>query len=383
MKPLDGLLVLDMSQFLAGPIAATRLADLGARVIKIERPGTGDLGRQLYINELELDGDSTLFHSINRNKQSFAVDLKDPAAVEQVRRLIAEADVLIQNFRPGVIERLGLDYERVRELNPRLVYGSITGYGDRGPWRDLPGQDLLAQARSGLLWLTGDADDPPTPMGLAVADMFTGAALVQGLLACLVRRGVTGEGGHVEISLLEAMVDLQLEVLTTHLNDGGQPPRRSEFNNAHAYLSAPYGVYATADGYLAVAMTPIDKLGDLIDLPQLREADASGAFKRRDEFKRIIADRLATKDTDHWLGILEPAGVWCASVMDWATLLEHDAFKVLDLLQTVRRRPGVELTTTRCPLRINGQRMTSALGAPAVGQHNDEIARDFGLTVPT
>ena len=225
-RPLAGLLVLDFSQFLAGPAAALRLADLGARVVKIERPVAGDLCRQLYISNLELDGDSTLFHSINRNKESFAADLKDSGDLAAARELVARADVLIQNFRPGVMERIGLDYAAASAINPRLVYGTVTGYGDRGPWRDRPGQDLLA-----LLWLA-----------------FAGAHLVQGVLACLVRRGVTGEGGLVEVSLLESVLDFQFEVLTTHLNDGGQPPQRSAINNAHAYLAAPYGIYATADG---------------------------------------------------------------------------------------------------------------------------------------
>lgn len=204
MRPLEGLTVLDFSQFLAGPSAALRLADLGARVIKIERPKFGDVGRQLYISDLAIDGDSTLFHSINRNKQSFAADLKDESDRRAVLKLISRADVMIQNYRPGVIERLGLDYESVRRDNPRLVYGEVTGYGKTGLWREKPGQDLLAQSLSGLAWLNGNAGQPPLPMGLSVADLFAGAHLVQGILACLVRRGVTGNGGHVEVSLLEA-----------------------------------------------------------------------------------------------------------------------------------------------------------------------------------
>src|SRR5947208_12872249 len=156
MKPLEGLLVLDFSIFLAGPLAALRLGDLGARVIKIERPDVGDLCRQLYISNLELDGDSTLFHSINRNKESFAANLKEARELNRVRKLIATADVLIQNFRPGVMNKLGLDYESLRKINPRLVYASITGYGSEGPWADKPGQDLLAQSLSGLTWLSGD-----------------------------------------------------------------------------------------------------------------------------------------------------------------------------------------------------------------------------------
>jgi len=221
MKPLDGLLVLDFAQFLAGPWAATRLADLGARAIKIERPVTGDIGRQLYISNLSLDGDSTLFHSINRNKESFAADLKSPADLAKVRALVSRADVLIQSFRPGIMERLGLGTEACAALNPRLVYGSVTGYGTRGPWVGKPGQDLLAQSVSGLPWLNGDSDQPPMPFGLSVADLTASAHLVQGILAALVRRATTGRGGTVEVSLLESILDLQFEVTTTFLSRSG------------------------------------------------------------------------------------------------------------------------------------------------------------------
>ena len=157
--------------------------------------------------------------------------------------LLGKADVLIQNFRPGVIERLGLDYETVRAINPRLVYASISGYGEEGPWVTRPGQDLLAQSRSGVMWLNGDEDQGPVPFGLAVGRHAGGRRGAQGILAGLVRRGVTGKGSHVETSLLEALVDFQFEVLTTHLNDGRRLPQRSNFRSAHAYLSAPYGVY--------------------------------------------------------------------------------------------------------------------------------------------
>ena len=185
MKPLDDILVVDFSQFLSGPSASLRLADLGARVIKIERPGTGDICRTLYVSNVVLDGESTVFHAINRNKESFAADLKNPDDAEQIRALVAKADVVMHNFRPGVMERLGFDYESVRKLNPQVVYGVISGYGNEGPWRDKPGQDLLAQSLSGLTWLSGNADDGPVPMGLAVADIYTGAQLTQGILACL------------------------------------------------------------------------------------------------------------------------------------------------------------------------------------------------------
>jgi CoA:oxalate CoA-transferase len=380
--PLAGLVVVDMSQFLSGPYCSLRLMDLGARVIKVERPDGGDLSRRLYLSDKEIGGDSTIFHAINRGKESFAVDLKSEADVGALRCLLAKADVMIQNFRPGVIERLGLDYRRVRALNPRLVYASISGYGEEGPWVARPGQDLLAQARSGVMWLNGDEDQGPVPFGLAVADMLAGAASAQGILAALVRRGVTGEGGLVETSLLEALVDFQFEVLTTHLNDGRRLPRRSGFRSAHAYLSAPYGVYPAKDGFLAIAMTPIPKLAGLLGLEEELapwSGEPASWFSARDEIKAVIARRIGTETVGHWLGLLEPADIWCAKVLSWPEMMEHDGFKALDMLQTVTREGEVAIVTTRSPLRIDGERARVAAAAPRVGEHSDRIRADFGL----
>lgn len=379
--PLTGLVVVDMSQFLSGPYCSLRLLDLGARVIKIERPDGGDLSRRLYLSDTEIGGDSTIFHAINRGKESLAVDLKNEADLAMLRALIAKADVLIQNFRPGVIERLGLDYEHVSTINPRLVYASISGYGEDGPWVKRPGQDLLAQARSGVMWLNGDEDQGPVPFGLAIADMLAGAACAQGILAKLVRRGITGQGGHVETSLLEALVDFQFEVLTTHLNDGRRLPKRSSFRSAHAYLSAPYGVYPAKDGYLAIAMTPIPKIADLLELPELdpfRDKPATW-FTARDEIKAIIARRIAEKTIDEWLAVLEPADVWCAKVLTWPELMESDGFKTLDMLQTVTREDKVSILTTRSPLRVDGARAKVDRAAPRIGEHSEKIRTEFGL----
>jgi CoA:oxalate CoA-transferase len=378
--PLDGLIVLDFSQFLAGPSAALRLADLGATVIKIERPGTGDLGRQLYISNLELDGDSTLFHTINRNKQSLAADLKNPSDLQKVHKLVAQADVLIQNFRPGVMDRLGLGAEDVCAVHPAIVYASVTGYGIDGPWRNKPGQDLLAQSLSGLVWLSGNTDDPPIPFGLSVVDMFAGAHLTQGVLACLVRRGITGRGGLVEVSLLESAVDMQFELLTTFLNDGGQLPRRSVTNNANAYLAAPYGIYRTADGYMALAMASVPRLGELLNLPVLFDYQSPLSwFEHRDAIKKAIADHLVSQSTQHWLAILEPADIWCAEVLDWRRLVQHEAFEAARMTQTVGQESARELLTTRCPIRIDGQILTNPVPAPHVGEHSDAIERRFNL----
>jgi len=380
MKPLDGLLVLDFSQFLAGPSAALRLADLGARVIKIERPQGGDICRQLYISNLGVEGDSTLFHSINRNKEGFAADLKNPEDAAKVRKLIARADVLIENFRPGVMKRLGFDWESVREINPRLIYGTVTGYGADSPWAGKPGQDLLAQSMSGLVWLGGNADSGPMPMGLAVADLSASAHLVQGILACLVRRGVNGCGGRVEISLMESVLDLQFEVLTMHLNDGGQAPARSAVNNAHAYLGAPYGIYATADGYLALAMGSVTRLGELLGVPALLAFHEVRAwFDRRDEIKSILSDHLRCEPSAHWLSVLEPADYWCAEVMSWETLRGTGGYQALDMEQEIRCPAGTPLRTLRCPIRIDGDIYKSPKGAPSIGQNTQDITVEFQL----
>ena len=374
MKPLEGITVIDFSQFLSGPSAALRLADLGARVIKIERPGSGDICRELYVSNTVLDGESTVFHAINRNKESFAADLKNPDDAAKVRELLRTADVVMHNFRPGVMERLGFDYDSVRALNPQVVYGVISGYGNEGPWREKPGQDLLAQSLAGLTWLSGNAGDGPVPMGLAVADIYTGAHLAQGILACLVRRGVTGEGGLVEVSMLESLIDYQFETLTCYFQDGGQLPERTASNNAHAYLGAPYGIYQTADGWLALAMGKIPQLGELLGCPALTAYPEPGSwFHQRDEIKAILAKHLQTKPTADWLAVLEPADIWCAEVLDWHRLRKHDGYQVLGMEQTVRRGDGFEYRTTACPIRFDGERPLSPLGSPKLGEHTQEI----------
>lgn len=378
--PLDGLLVVDLSQFLAGPLASLKLADLGARVIKIERPDIGDLTRNLYLSDTDIEGVNTLFHAINRNKKSFAANLKSPEDLEKVRKLISKADVVIQNFRPGVIKRLGLDYDAVKKINPQIIYASITGYGTTGAWSKLPGQDLLAQAKSGIMWLTGDSDQPPVPMGLAIADILTGNNALQGVLAALVRRYRKKQGAHIEVSLLESILDLQFEVLTTYLNDGERPPSRSDVNNGHAYLSAPYGVYKTSDSYIAIAMTPIDRLGELLGCEKLSEFDDMKEwFTKRDQIKVILAELLKTKSTSDWMDILIPADIWASEVLDWPKLFNSPAFQELDFLQDLKLPSGETIRTTRSPIRIDKSILKSNVPAPILGEHTAEIAKEFDL----
>ncbi len=379
-RPLEGLTVLEFSQFLSGPYAGLRLSDLGARVIKIERPEVGDLCRTLYISDTDLEGDSTLFHAINRNKESFSANLKDPKDLELVKKLIAKADIITQNFRPGVIEKIGLDYESVKKINPQIVYGSISGYGSDGPWKDLPGQDLLAQSRTGLVWLNGNGGEAPTPMGLAVADMLAGHSLVEGILAGVIKRFRTNEGCHIETSLVEALLDFQFEVLTTYFNDGNRKPVRSKYNNAHAYLSAPYGIYKTKDGYVAIAMTPLPKLGELLDLEFLKNLhDQKIWFTERDEIKKKIGDWVVNQSTQEILNILEPADIWCAEVLDWEHMLKHEGFKILDMTQRIKSLDGLDIKTLRCPIRVDGEIFKSDLAAPKVGQDNEKIIKEMEL----
>ena len=380
-KPLPGLTVLEFSQFLSGPYAGLRLADLGARVIKIERPEVGDLCRNLYISDTDLEGDSTLFHAINRNKESFAANLKDAKDIELVKKLIEKADIITQNFRPGVIERIGLDYKNVKKINPKIVYGTISGYGSDGPWSSLPGQDLLAQSRTGLVWLNGNGGEAPTPMGLAVADMLAGHTLVEGILAAVIKRFRTDNGSHVETSLVEALLDFQFEVLTTYFNDGNRKPQRSSYNNAHAYLSAPYGIYKTSNGYIAIAMTPLPQLGELLDLNSIKDLhDQKEWFTKRDEIKKDIGDWIEKQTTEHWLSILEPADIWCAKVLDWETMVKHEGFKILDMVQRIKRDDGLDIETLRCPIKIDGEIFKSTKAAPKIGNDNNSIMKEFGIS---
>ena len=379
-RPLEGCVVLEFSQFLAGPVAGLRLSDLGARVIKIEKPEVGDLCRYIYLSDTNLSGDNSLFHAINRNKESFVADLKNPDDLEKIKKLITKADIITQNFIPGVIERIGLDYEKVKKINPKIVYGSITGYGDKGPWKSLPGQDLLAQSRSGLVWLNGNGDQAPTPMGLAAADMFAGHFLVQGLVAAMVKVLKTGVGSHVQTSLMEALLDFQFEVLTTYLNNGKRKPKRSSYNNAHAYLAAPYGIYKTSDSYIAISMTPIPKLGELINLDSIKQYEKpEDAFEKRDEIKKLIGDYIVKETTQHWLDILQPADIWCAEVLEWDKMMENEGFKVLDMLQRIKRFDGLDIETLRCPIRFNDQIFKSEVAAPLIGQHTKQISEEFSL----
>lgn len=372
--------MLDFSQFLSGPSASLRLADMGARVIKIEKPGEGDICRDLYVSDVDIEGESTIFHAINRKKESYVADLKNAEDLEKIKTLIRDADVVMHNFRPGVMQRLGLDYETVRKLNPTVVYAEISGYGDDSPWRNLPGQDLLLQAVSGLTWLSHNEQEMPTPMGVAVVDILAGAHTVQGVLAALYQRAVKNTSALVQVSMFESILDFQFEVLTCFYNDGEELPQRSRINNAHAYVSAPYGIYKTRDGYLALAMGDIQQLAGLLACEGLLVfTNKKDWFTKRDEIKKVLADHLFTESTDYWLNILQPADIWCAPVYNYETLREQEGYKALNIEMEVATSNGISLTTTRCPIKVDGIYLTSSVGAPFLGEHTKAINKEFAL----
>lgn len=380
MNLLEDIVVLDFSQFLSGPSAGLRLADMGAEVIKIERPGKGDICRELYVSDVMIEGESTIFHAINRNKKSYAADLKNEADLEKIKTLLRKADVLIHNFRPGVMKRLGLDYETVKKINPQIVYGEINGYGAEGPWKDLPGQDLLVQSVSGLTWLSNNDNVDPTPMGVAVVDILAGTHLTQGILAALYQRAISDEGALVQVSMLESALDFQFEVLTCYYNDGHQLPQRSAVNSSHAYIAAPYGIYKTKDAYLALAMGSIPVLGRLLNCEPLKQyKNSADWFTKRDEIKKILAEHLMTQTTTHWLSILQPADIWCSEVLNYESLVQQKGYEALQMELDVKTSNGLSIKTTRCPIRVDGNLLQSERGAPLLGEHNAEIEKQFDL----
>ncbi|MFC5283554.1 CaiB/BaiF CoA transferase family protein [Pedobacter alpinus] len=376
MKPLEGLVVLEFCQFLAGPSAGLKLADLGARVIKVERPIKGEACRQLSIKDLFVDESSLLFHTINRNKESFAADLKNPDDIALVKKLIVKADVMTHNFRPGVMEKIGLTYEDVLEINPKIIYGIVTGYGSRGPWARKPGQDLLLQSLSGLAWLTGKKSQGPVPFGLSVADIMCGNHLVQGILTALLKRAKTGKGVLVEVSLLESVLDVQFEAITSYLNDGGQLQQRGGVEgSAHAFLSAPYGVYKTKDGYISLAMGDLMFIGELLGLDFKNYTEKHQWFAQRDEIRTILSRNLSAKNTEDLLKLLQDNGVWCGEVLNYQGLDQQDFG--MPLKQQIKLENNQELTTTRCPIQIDRRILTSDKPAPKVGEHNEVLAHFF------
>jgi crotonobetainyl-CoA:carnitine CoA-transferase CaiB-like acyl-CoA transferase len=280
------------------------------------------------------------------------------------------------------MERLGLGYDDVKKLNPTTIYGSITGYGAEGPFSKRPGQDLLAQSISGLPWLNGSGDNPPIPVGIALADIITSIHLAHGITAALLKRERTGKGSFVETSLLESMLDLQFELISAHLNDSSVLVKRGAQHSAHAFLQAPYGTYPSSNGYIALAMGSVSHLGTLLGVPALEKyEDPDTWWSHQAEITALLAEHLATNTTEHWLEILDAADFWCAPVLTLPELIAHEGFAAISMAQDFTRTSAsgekVNLKTTRGPIRFDGAPLRSSQGAPRVGEHTEAIDREL------
>jgi crotonobetainyl-CoA:carnitine CoA-transferase CaiB-like acyl-CoA transferase len=376
---LEGIRVLSFTQFLLGPSGVQFLADLGADVIKIEPPGGRLWERHWSGANHFLNGVSVFFLLAHRNQRSLTLDLKTPAGQAVARRLIERADVLVQNFRPGVMARLGLDYEAARTLNPRMIYVSASGYGESSPYRDRPGQDLLMQALSGLASVSGRAGQPPTAVGTAVIDQHGAALLALGVLAALHERARSGQGLHVEISMLRAALDLQIEVATYFLN--GAPLEKSATPLASTFHPPPYGVYETQDGYLALSMSPLSLLAEALELPALgRYAGTLWAFESREEVARLIEPALKRRTTAQWLDHLVSKGVWAAPVLTHAETFAEPAVQAADPTEEITHPVAGPVRLLRFPIEFSTGRAGVRRPPPMPGEHADEILGELGYS---
>jgi crotonobetainyl-CoA:carnitine CoA-transferase CaiB-like acyl-CoA transferase len=371
--PLAGIRVLDFTALLQGPLATQVLGDCGADVVKLEKLD-GEWMRQWGIFMTRTHGETDAFLAFNRNKRSVEIDLRRPEDLQRALELADKADVVVENFRPGVMDRLGLGYEALRKRNPRIIYAASSGYGRTGPYVKRPGQDYLVQALTGAMWLTGRRDDPPFLMPVAVADQYTGLHLVVGILAALQHRHRTGEGQRVDVDLLSCMLALQQQELTVWLNNRPSFQRPQE-NVGHPGLTAPCGVYPTRDGYLMLAMFPCPKLGNVLGVEWLAEYDTNEKMlESRDVIHRRLSAHFSTQPTAHWIALLSAGDVWCAPVQKYEDL-EHDAqiahkglFWEVPFADT-----GKTYRTVGSPFSFSASPVTVRRGAPRTGQHNEEF----------
>jgi crotonobetainyl-CoA:carnitine CoA-transferase CaiB-like acyl-CoA transferase len=380
MAALDGVRVLDFTQMMMGPWATQFLGDMGADVVKVERPGSGEWERGLRAMGELLGGQSPFFLAMNRNKRSLTLNLKHPRAREVVLRLAETSDLVTENFRPGVMDRLGMGYEDLRAVNPSLVYVAGTGYGPDGPYAHRPGQALLVQSLSGLAAYGGRRDDPPTPSGSSIVDAATALLLAFSAMVGLFHRERTGQGQRIDVSLLNTAVALQCQELAAFLSSQRRF-ERSQAGIGAAWLSAPFGVYRTADGHLALAMGSLAVLGELLGLPELAGYETpERAWADRDQVYRVIADRLTGRATADWLDLLATRDVWCAPVQAFDELVNDPKVTHNELLATVDY-PGIgEVRVVGVPARFSQTPGTIRLGPPTVGQHTDEILGSLGYS---
>jgi crotonobetainyl-CoA:carnitine CoA-transferase CaiB-like acyl-CoA transferase len=379
MDLLRGVRILSFNHYLAGPLAAQTLADLGANVIAVE-PIAGAFQRNWAVANRFVEGDSVNHLATGRNKRSVALDLKHPDGVAAVKRLASEADVVMENFRPGTMAKLGLGYEVLKQQNPGLIYAVATGFGTDGPYKDRPGQDLLFQALSGLAARTGRADGPPTPVGSVIVDQHAASLYAMSILAALFAKAKTGRGRLVEVNLYQAALDLQVEPLTAWLNGAASSSSRASNGVASWFSPGAYGVHATADGHLAISMASPKALARTIGSVELEGFGDGDGFSARDEITRIVAARLAEKPTAEWLPLLEATGIWHAPVQDYADLKDDPQLNHLGVFRTMEGARGVPITLVMHPGRYDGQSPEVRLVPQPLGAQSREVLAEAGYS---
>jgi crotonobetainyl-CoA:carnitine CoA-transferase CaiB-like acyl-CoA transferase len=365
--------VLDFTALVQGPLATQMLGDLGAEVVKIEKV-EGEWSRHWGIADGHTHGQTDSFLAFNRNKKSVIANLKDPETRQRILERSKDFDVVVENFRPGVMASLGLGYDDFAAVNPGIIFVSSSGYGQDGPYVTRPGQDMLIQALSGVMFLTGRKSDPPTALGVGIADQYTGLHIVIGILSALVHRSVTGQGQRVELNLFSCMIAAQQQELTYYMNHGTVPERPVE-NHGSVWATAPFGIYETNDGHLVIAMTPCPVIARALAMPELAKFDTNALMlENRQEIYAALSTKLAQGSTDHWIEKLLAEDVWCAPVHNYEQLmtdaqaLHNDMFWEVGIGDgtQVFRTPGTPFVFSATPASLHR-------GVPDLGQHTQEF----------
>ncbi|HCU91882.1 MAG TPA: CoA transferase [Actinobacteria bacterium] len=379
MGALEGYRVLDLSIAMSGPFATMRLGDLGADVIKVE-PVDGEWQRHVSAGGARGNRVNVSFLSLNRNKRSLAVNLKSAEGRRLVHELARTADVFLQNYRPGVAARLSMDYETIRDINPRVVYVSISGYGETGPYAGRPGQDLILQGMSGAMFSAGRRTDPPQPSPMYIADAVTAYTAFEAALAGLLHRERTGEGQLVEVNMLDAIVTLQMQEMSV-FTVGGLAQRRSAQPHAHCFIRAPYSAFATADGYLILAFPPLARLGEVLAIPELSEMDDEvDGHARRDEIHALVAARLLDRPAGEWLELFAEHDIWAGPVYAYPDVVNDPQVRHNGSLVSYRHPTEGDVTTPGFAIRFTRSPSSVRRGAPLAGEHTREILAELGLS---